>query len=93
MILNTIETAVDPTPATQQDTLELLLQDPEWVTAQFEAIMTVSGFDDRVILGTLPDPPHDHISRIYARNPGWRPLDRLTAARVSSRVRSPPGRL
>lgn len=93
MVLNTTTaTGVDSPPATQQDTLELLLQDREWVTAQFAAIMTACGFGDRVILETLPCPPHNHVSRVWGGKPGWRLVDRLPAARVRSRVRSPPDR-
>ncbi len=89
MILDTA-TAVTATPATQQDTLALLLQDREWVAAQFAAIMTASGFGDRVIVGTLPDPPHDRRPRVRYGNPRWhRSRRRVTAA---PRVRSPPGR-
>lgn len=92
MILRLIAAAADPAPAAPQDTLDLLLQDREWVTARFSAIMTASGFGDRVILGTVPDPPHDHMSRVRDGNPRWRPFDRPESVRVRSRVRSPPGR-
>ncbi len=90
MILDTAATVVDPAPATRQDTLALLLQDREWVAAQFAAIMTASGFGDRVIVGTLPDPPHDRVPRVRDGNPWWHPSRRLVGA--APRVRSPPGR-
>lgn len=92
MVLNATTAIIDSPPTAQQDTLELLLQDREWVTAQFAAIMTTSGFGDRVTLGNLPDQPHDRTSRIRGGNPGWRPLDRVPTGRVRSRVRSPPDR-
>lgn len=90
--------AVTTAPATQQDipavaeqdTLTELLQDREWVAAQFAAIMTASGFGDRVIVGTLPDPPHDRRRRVRDGNPRWRRSTRRTGA--APRVRSPPGR-
>ncbi|MCB1297758.1 MAG: hypothetical protein KDB08_02100 [Microthrixaceae bacterium] len=93
MVLNaTTAINVDSPPAPRQDTLELVLQDRERVTAQFAAIMTASGFGDRVILETLPGPPHHCVSQAWGGNPRWRFLARLPATRVGSRVRSPPDR-
>lgn len=89
MILD-IASAVTATPATQQDTLALPLQDREWVAAQFAAIMTASGFGDRVIVGTLPDPPDDRRPRVRCGNQRWRRAARLV--RSVPRVRSPPDR-
>jgi len=60
------------------------------VAAQFAAIMTASGFGDRVIVGTLPDPPHDRRPRVRYGNPRWHRSRRR--ATTAPRVRSPPGR-
>lgn len=84
---------VDPTSATQQDTLVLLLQDQEWVNTQFAAIMATSGFGDRVIVRTLSDPPRDHKWSIRGDGSSvWRKSSRPWAVEVAGRVRSPPRR-
>jgi len=82
---------LEPIPETQQDTLELLLQDREWIQAQFAAIMNASGFGDRLIVGTIPCPPYSDRVR-WASDPNravvaasW-----LRMASSGSRVRSPP---
>lgn len=85
-----VATAADSVSAAQEDNLELLLQDRAWVATQFSAIMTASGFGDRVIIGTLPDAPHGHARRVREAHPRSRALDRSGTARVRSRVRSPP---
>lgn len=92
MFLSATATAVDSTPATRTDPLELLLEDREWVTAQFAAIMKASGFRDRVIIETLADPPHRRVRWVRHGHPGWRSLGGTPVTRVASRVRSPPGR-
>lgn len=91
MITDTIA-ATDPTSATQQDTLTVLLQDREWVDAQFATIMIASGFGDRVIVGVLPDPPHGERRRIRDGSPSWRDQERVPPAALRSRIRSPPVR-
>jgi len=92
MILDTTATAIRPAPATRQDTLVLLPQDRERLEAEFAAIMTASGFGDRVIVATLPGPPHDHGPRARDGQPRRRLPVRLSAAGAGPRVRSPPGR-
>ncbi len=89
MIRNTTLTTVDPAQATQQAILASLLQDQEWVAAQFAAIMTASGFGDRVIVGTLSGPPQYRDPRADYED-ARHPVNRLPAAGVGSRVRSPP---
>lgn len=100
MILKTAA-LVEPTSATQQDTLILLLQDREWVNTQFAAIMATSGFGDRVIVRTLSDPPRDRKWSIRGdrsssirgdRSSVWRKSSRSWAVEIAGRVRSPPSR-
>lgn len=92
MTQDTTATVVQTAPDTQQDTLALLLQDREWVETEFAAIMTASGFGDRVIVGTLPGPPHGHRRQVREGDPRWRPACPLPVVGAESRVRSPPGR-
>ncbi|GAB3123640.1 hypothetical protein HNR05_001898 [Leifsonia psychrotolerans] len=80
-----------PTSNTRQNSLELLLQDSEWVETEFAAIMKTAGFGDRLIVGTIPFPPHRDrgqwtdtaTSKVAARS-------RIHAKHSISRVRSPP---
>lgn len=91
MILDTA-TAAQTAPETRQDTLELLLQDREWVAAQFAGIMTASGFGDRVAVGTLPPLPQRFGRGSAWRSPPWRPSTQVAIRGTAARVRSPPGR-
>ncbi len=88
-----LEITIDaqPRPGTQQDTLELLLQDRDWVAAQFAAIMTSSGFGDRVIAGTLPS-SWSLGRRRGTEAPRWLPQTRRPIRGAVARVRSPPAR-
>ncbi len=83
----------EPIPATQQDTFQLLLQDREWVQAQFVTIMNTAGFGDRPIVGTIACPPPRGDVRW---NPNTtRPVaatGRVSLGEAVSRVRSPPTR-
>jgi len=81
----------EPVPEVEQDTLEVLLRDRHWVEAEFAAIMRASGFDDRLVVGTIPSPRF--------RNPFWTTGERMRRPREvggfrptkrDSRVRSPP---
>lgn len=69
--------------------LELLLHDHEWVDAEFAAIMTASGFGDRIIVDTEPRPLAAMRPKTFVRHRRSRELD---ARHRSSRVRSPPSR-
>lgn len=84
---------VVPDPYTDQDALELLLADGEWVQAEFAAIIRASGFGNRTIVGTIPHPPHRDRLR-WARDAvcGGSKMTRRGPRTSISRVRSPPGR-
>lgn len=84
-------TLVEPASATQQDILVLLLEDREWVTREFTAIMAASGFGDRVIVGARPNPP-DNSKWRGDRKPERRRSGGFPAVGVGARVRSPPNR-
>ncbi len=88
MILETVA-VLPPAPPTQPETLELL-QDREWIAAEFAAIMTASGFGDRVVVGTLREPPPDQ-ARLSCEPDLRRSLSRRFV-RAVPRVRSPPAR-
>jgi len=74
-----------------EEVLALLLDDPDWVAAEFQAVMQASGFEDDSLVAVMPPLP------------GWRgglphgdgrsPL-RLRSCALSrsgaARVRSPP---
>lgn len=87
-----IATAAQPTPDIRGGFLDVLTRDREWVAAQFTAIMTASGFGDRVIVGTLPGPRPESGRRTRDGDPRWPATDRPPATGASARVRSPPGR-
>lgn len=92
MILDTSATAVPSAPAAhRQDILAALLQDAGWVAAEFAAIMNASGFGDRVVAGTFPDPPRERGRRVPDENPRWHRPSRFPALRAAPRTRSPPG--
>lgn len=85
--------ALEPRPATQQDTLQLLLQDREWVQTQFVTIMNTAGFGDRPIVGTIAYPPHRENLRWGANaKPPAAATGRVHTGEPVSRVRSPPAR-
>lgn len=79
-------------PRTEQDTLESLLQDWEWLEAEFAAIMTVSGFGDRVVIATLAPREPELASRRRERDRGFSAAIRVSEMRRQPKVRSPPDR-
>lgn len=83
--------AVEAETDIQQDTVELLLQDRNWVEAEFAAIMNASGLGDRLIVATMPTPPkrdrRASTPDTSCRGPGAR---RFRSKTPGSRVRSPP---
>ena len=82
---------LEPTSATQQDTLEVLLQDREWVEAEFAAIMNIAGFGDRIIVGTIPCSPHrDRVRWTHNATSNVAARSRIRTRQSGSRVRSPP---
>ena len=82
----------EPDPDTQQDFLDVLLTDREWLEKEFAAIMNASGFGDRLVVGTnfaLPNRDivasvSDGICRVQSA--AW-----LHTDMSGLRVRSPPG--
>ena len=83
--------ATTPMPATEPDLLELLMQDREWVEAEFQAILKASGLGDPLAIGTVRRPPRRFASTgpRHQTRPGeharW-----LRTTPTESRVRSPP---
>jgi hypothetical protein len=88
-----LEMAIEaPTqPATAPEVLDLLVLDRAWVEAEFAAIMAASGLDDRVFVGTVPQPPPEPGRCRCVECPGWRILARPVSWALATRVRSPPG--
>ncbi len=84
--------AMEVDPDVRQDDLELLLQDRNWVAAEFAAIMRTSGWGHRLIVGTMPLPTRDRVTS--SPDTSQRVLARCRRRSTSprSRVRSPPGR-
>lgn len=83
---------VEPNPDTVEDTLKLLLDDREWVQAEFAAILNASGFGDRLIVGTTPRPAHrERVPWTLNAIPGQGEMTRFRTTTSRSRVRSPPG--
>ncbi len=83
---------IEPNPDTEQDPLDLLLNNRAQVQAEFAAIMNASGFGDRIIVGTIRHPPHrDRILRTRNALLGDSEIIRFRTRTSSSRVRSPPG--
>jgi len=74
----------------ERDTWETRLQDPEWIKAEFAAIMTASGVRDSTTVAVAPRP--DHRTPQPPAGPPWGPfaLARARTRRVRTRVRSPP---
>ena len=75
----------------EREAFELLIEDPEWVAAEFAAIMQVSGLRERLVLATVPRPRRSFVttgppSRVGA---ALRPV--VSSANAEYRVRSPPG--
>lgn len=77
-------------PDSRPGSLTLLMQDRDWVTAQFKAIMSLSGLGDRVIVGVFPERPADNDPRAGDEHPQWPATNRYSAARASPKERSPP---
>jgi len=76
---------------TDQVLLELLLEDSEWVDAQFEAIMAASGIGDRPLAGTLSRAvAPTSTNRDTVHGPSRPRSRRLLPVRSSARERSPP---
>lgn len=84
----------DPAPISdiEQDTLESLLQGRERLEEEFAAIMTVSGFGDRIVVTTLTPQGPELVSRRRERDRIFRATSRVSAIRRHPRVRSPPDR-
>lgn len=82
--------ASEPIPYIEHDTLESLLQNQERLEAEFAAIMTVSGFGDRIVVTTLTPLKPELVSRGRKRDRIFRAATRALAMRRDARVRSPP---
>ncbi len=81
-----------PIPDVEQDTLESLLQDREKLEEEFAAIMTVSGFGDRIVAITPTRPEPELVSRQRENERIFRATARASAMHRHPRVRSPPDR-
>ena len=76
-------------PNAEWEALEARLQDPDWVAAEFAAIMKASGMTAHVRVGLLPDPRLVTAAVRPRRSRGPGVVDpRRSSDR--SRVRSPP---
>ncbi len=77
-------------PFIEHDPLELLLLDQEWVDGEFAAIMTVSGFGDRIVSAVLTPLPPDVALRWWERDRIFGVAVPAAARGRDARVRSPP---
>lgn len=77
----------------RREPVEVLLSDPEWVDAEFAAIMTISGFGDRVAVAVLTPSGPDVARRQRRLADSRRAQATASALRAEARVRSPPRRL
>lgn len=85
-----LSTPIDATTGTEWDTLEMRLQDEEWIAREFAAIMTAAGMARHTLAALAHRPParrggSANELAIRRTAPGER--QRL---RVLQRVRSPP---
>lgn len=91
MLLTTVATKAELDP--EQEILDLLLEDPEWLEVQFAAIMTASGLRDPLFTGTLACPPPENRGARTPRALGRaKDTRRTSVSSPRSRVRSPPQR-
>ncbi|MEO9104228.1 MAG: hypothetical protein ABI238_04680 [Terrimesophilobacter sp.] len=84
--------APESIPYIEQDALESRLQDRERLEAEFAAIMTVSGFGDRIVIATLAPREPELASYRRGRDRNFPATIPVPAMRRQPRVRSPPSR-
>lgn len=77
-------------PDIEQDALEVLLLDQARVDAEFAAIMTVSGFGDRIGVAVLTPPLPKLVPLRRERDPVVSANALVSATRTETRVGSPP---
>lgn len=83
-------TTVTTAPDIERDARETRFDDREWIAAEFAAIMTASGFGDRVMAALDSGPPRSADDGADRIGPQRRRADRAHMSCALIRVRSPP---